>query len=185
MLPLRRLEIRRHAEKGTALGGDSLSAEGIEHAHRLGRSLRVGYTHLFSSGAQRATQTLACILAGMGRSVLGGVEVRPGLASEREAQWRDAARAAGGSSIEMLLAQDAPLVREESERLAAQARALLAELPEGSYALAIGHSPLTECAVYGLTGKLFAPLRPCEGFVIVEHKGGRLEIEETRGPFTP
>ena len=177
MLPLRRLEIRRHAEKGTALGGDSLSAEGVEHAHRLGRSLRVGYTHLFSSGAQRATQTLACILAGMGRGVLGGVELRPGLSSAREVEWREAARHAGSTSLSALLGHSESLVREESERLATEARALLAELPEGSYALAIGHSPLTECAVYGLTGKLLEPLKPCEGVLITEHKGPRLDVE--------
>jgi hypothetical protein len=27
-----------------------------------------------------------------------------------------------------------------------------------------------------LTGKFFAPLRECEGFLIVEHKGARLEV---------
>jgi len=181
MLPRRRLEIRRHAEKGSELGGDSLSANGIEQAHRLGRMLRVGYTHLFSSGAQRATQTLACMLAGMGRTVLGGVVVRPGLGSAREAEWREAVRAAGASSIEALLGQREALVREEADRLGSEARAILAELPEGSYALAIGHSPLAECAIYGLTGKRFAPLEPCEGFLIVEHRDGRLEVEEMRG----
>ena len=181
MLPLRRLEIRRHAAKGTELGGDSLSPGGIEQAHQLGRSIRVGYTHLFSSGAQRATQTLACILAGMGRYVVSGVAIRPGLGSEREAEWRAAARSAGTTSIEGLLSQNEALVREESERLAAETRSILAELPVGSYGLAIGHSPLSECAIYGLTGKLFAPLKECEGFLIVEHKGGRLEVEEVRG----
>jgi hypothetical protein len=80
-----------------------------------------------------------------------------------------------------LLAQNEALVREESERLAAEARSILAELPVGSYGFAIGHSPLSECAIYGLTGKLFAPLKECEGFLIVEHKGGRLEVEEVRG----
>src|SRR5437660_223358 len=177
MLPLRRLEIRRHAAKDTELAGDSLSPEGIEQAHQLGRSLRVGYTHLFSSGAQRATQTLACILAGMGRYVLSGVVIRPGLGSQRDDEWRTAARNSGSTSIEGLLAQNETLVRQESERLAAEARSILAELPVGSYGLAIGHSPLSECAIYGLTGKLFASLKECEGFLIVEHKGGRLEVE--------
>jgi histidine phosphatase superfamily protein (branch 1) len=177
MLPLRRLEIRRHAAKGSELGGDCLSQEGIEQAHRLGRSLRVGYTHLYSSGAQRATQTLACILAGMGRHVLSGVVVRPGLGSPREAEWRDTARAAGSTSLEKLLSQNEPLVRDESARLATELRAILAELPEGAYGLAIGHSPLTECGVYGLTGTLYAPLKECGGFLIVQMRGGRLDVE--------
>jgi broad specificity phosphatase PhoE len=181
MLPLRRLEIRRHAAKGTDLGGDCLSQEGIEQAHRLGRSIRVGYTHLYSSGAQRATQTLACMLAGMGRLVLNGVVVRPGLGSPREGEWRDTARAAGTSSLDTLLTKNEPLVREESQRLAGELRAIIGELPEGSYALAIGHSPLAECAIYGLTGKVHPPLKECEGFLVLELKGGRLDVEELRG----
>jgi phosphohistidine phosphatase SixA len=181
MLPLRRLEIRRHAAKGAELGGDSLSPQGVEQAYNLGRSIRIGYTHLYSSGAQRATQTLACILAGMGRLVIHGVDVRPGLASPREADWREAARTAGSTSIEAILAGNEPLVREEAKRLADEVRSILGGLPEGSYALAIGHSPLAECAVYGLTGKVHAPLKECEGFLIVEQKGGRLEVEERRG----
>lgn len=181
MLPRRRLEIRRHAKKGTELGGDSLSSEGIEQAHRLGRSIRVGYTHLYSSGAQRATQTLACILAGMGRFVPNGISVRPGLGSPRESEWREAARKANSTRLDVLLATNESLVREEAERLASELRTLLNELPEGSYGLAIGHSPLTECAIYGLTGKLYAPLNECEGFLLTEQKGGRLEVEEIRG----
>lgn len=181
MLPLRRLEIRRHAKKASEPGSDMLSAEGIEQAHALGRRLRIGYTHLYSSGAQRATQTLACLLAGMGRFVLQGVEVRAGLGSARESEWREAARAAQSAELGALERQNEALVREESERLAAEMRSLLAALPEGGYALAIGHSPLAECAVYGLTGKPPAPLAELEGFLVVEHKGGRLDVEELRG----
>jgi broad specificity phosphatase PhoE len=176
MLPLRRLEIRRHALKGTDLGGDCLSPEGVEQAHHLGRTLRVGFTHLFTSGAQRATQTLACILAGMGRPVLSGVVVGPGLASRREAEWREAARVAGSAALTDLLKDHGTLVREESERLAAELRTLLGTLPEGGYALAIGHTPLIECGIYGLSGKAPDPLNELEGFLLTEHKGGRLEF---------
>ena len=176
MLPLRRLEIRRHAAVGSDLAGDALSIEGIEQAHRLGRSLRVGYTHLFSSGAQRATQTLACILAGMGHRVLNGVVVRPDLGTPREEDWSTAI-AAAGSNLDALLRQDEALVRREAERLSSAVRSILAELPEGGYALAVGQSPLAECAIYGLTGQLPTPLKECEGFLIAEHKGGRLGVE--------
>jgi Histidine phosphatase superfamily (branch 1) len=178
VLPLRRFEIRRHAASGSDLGGDALSPEGVEQAHRLGRSLRVGYTHLFSSGAQRATQTLACILAGMGHRVLNGVVIRPDLGTPREADWRAAVAAAGSSNLDALLRQDEVLVQGEAERLSSTLRSILAELPEGSYALAVGQSPLAECAIYGLTGQLPPPLKECEGFLIAEHKGGRLGVEE-------
>jgi broad specificity phosphatase PhoE len=178
VLPLRRLEIRRHAAVGSDLAGDALSIEGIEQAHRLGRSLRVGYTHLFSSGAQRATQTLACILAGMGHRVLNGVVVRPDLGTPREEDWSTAVAAVGSSNLDALLRQDEALVRREAERLSSAVRSILAELPEGGYALAVGQSPLAECAIYGLTGELPTPLKECEGFLIAEHKGGRLGVEE-------
>ena len=180
MLPSKRLEIRRHAAKGEALGGDSLSSEGVARAHALGRSIRIGFTHLYTSGAQRATQTLACIVAGMGRYVVNGVEVRPGLQSAREGEWREAARRAAGPSIDEIRKVDEALVREEAEHLAEELRSILRDLPDGSYALAIGHSPITECAIYGLAGKLYAPLRPCEGFLVTEQRGGRLEIDELR-----
>lgn len=178
MLPLRRLELRCPAMRGTEVGGDCLSAEGIEAAYRLGRSIRVGYTHLYSSGTQRATQTLACILAGMGGHMLNGVEVRPGLGSPREQAWAATARAAGSTHLASLLRENESLVEEESRRLAGELRSLLSGLPEGGYALAIANTPLIECGVWGLTGKQFAPLRECEGIIVAEHRQGRVEVEE-------
>ena len=178
MLPLRRLEIRRHATQGTDLGGDCLSAEGVELAYQVGRSIRVGYTHLYSSGAQRDTQTLACMLAGMGGHRLSGVVVRPGLGSSREEEWK--AAAAGSTKLDALLQANEALVGVEAERLAGELRSLIAELPEGGYALAIGRSPMIECGIWGLTGKRFDPLGECEGFLIAEHRQGRLEVEEVR-----
>lgn len=56
-----------------------------------------------------------------------------------------------------LLSQNESLVREESARLATELRAILADLPEGAYGLAIGHSPLTECGVYGLHWNFVCP----------------------------
>jgi len=185
LLPLRRLEIRRDAGAGPDLAEDALNSEGVEQAHRLGRSLRVGYTHLFSSGAQRATQTLASMLAGMGRHVLTGVVVRPDLGTPRERDWNAAVAAARSHHLDALFSQDEALVRGEAERLSSTLRSLLAGLPEGSYALAVGVSPLVECAIFGLIGKLPGPLKECDGFVIAEYKGGRLEVQETRGLVPP
>jgi len=109
--------------------------------------------------------------------VLRGVVVRPGLGSPREAEWRDTVRAAGSTSLEKLLSQNESLVREESARLATELRAILADLPEGAYGLAIGHSPPTECGLYGLTGSSYAPLKKCGEFSIVQVKGGRFDVE--------
>src|SRR2546429_8394024 len=61
--------------------GDRLTADGIRAAVEIGRSLTGNYDLLISSGAQRATQTLACLLAGFGHPVAAGVEVNSGFRS--------------------------------------------------------------------------------------------------------
>jgi hypothetical protein len=67
----RTVELRRH----TDADGDVLTADGVRMAVEIGRRSPGAYDVLISSGAQRATQTAACFLAGMGRAVTGGVIV--------------------------------------------------------------------------------------------------------------
>src|SRR5439155_27193075 len=55
----RYVELRRH----TDADGDVLTQEGVRAATEIGARLRGGYDLLVSTGAQRATQTLACFLA--------------------------------------------------------------------------------------------------------------------------
>ena len=52
----REIELRRH----TDADGDALTAAGVAAALEIGGGLRGGYHLAVSSGAQRATQTLAC-----------------------------------------------------------------------------------------------------------------------------
>lgn len=52
----RYVELRRHTDSD----GDTLTEEGVRAALEIGRELSGGYALLVSSGAQRATQTLAC-----------------------------------------------------------------------------------------------------------------------------
>jgi hypothetical protein len=66
---------------------------------------------------------------------------------------------------------DRDLVEKESARLAAAMRDLLAEVPEGGRGLAVGHSPLIEAAVYGLTGTVIEPLAECDGVLLEEDAG--------------
>ena len=80
----------------------------------------------------------------------GGFEVVPGLASEKEP---------GG--------------------LAAVLRGMLERIPEGGRALAVGHTPLLETGVLGLTGREIEQLDECEGVVVVEENGG-YHVEEQR-----
>src|SRR2546421_11658975 len=77
------VELRRH----TDAEGDVLTASGVRVAVEIGRSIEGDFDLLISSGAQRATQTLACLLAGMGRTVAGGVAVDPRFRSPGQGRW--------------------------------------------------------------------------------------------------
>jgi hypothetical protein len=150
------IELRGH----TDAEGDVLTAEGVGVAAALaiGARLNGRYQLAVSTGAQRATQTLACFLAALEQQVPGSVVIEPGLRSQVEDRWRSAYQKAGSGTLEALRAADADLVTEDSERLAGALRRLLDSLPEGGSALVVGHSPTNEAAVLGLTGEIVTPL---------------------------
>ena len=150
----REIELRRH----TDADGDVLTAEGVAAALEIGARLRGGYNVAVSTGAQRATQTLACFLAALGQQVPGGVVVEPGLRSQVEDRWRAAYEKAESGALGALREADPELVAEDSDRLGAALRRLLDGLPDGGRALVVGHSPTNEAAVLGLTGEIVAPV---------------------------
>jgi broad specificity phosphatase PhoE len=80
------VELRRHTDNTD----DILSPDGVRRALEIGASLPGGYQLLVSTGAQRATQTLACFLSAMGQKVPEGVEVEEGLRSRVEERWKAA-----------------------------------------------------------------------------------------------
>jgi broad specificity phosphatase PhoE len=166
------VELRRHTDND----GDVLTDEGVEAALRIGVGLAGGYRLGVSSGAQRATQTLACLLAALGQPVPGGVIVEPGLRSEREDDWREAYRRAGSGALEALRAADPELVAEDSAVLGAALGRVLGRLGDGERALAVGHSPTNEAAVLGLTGAIVAPLGKGAGVLVVAD-GDRFRVE--------
>jgi hypothetical protein len=143
--------------------------------------MRDDFDMLFLSPASRAGETGAWFFRGSRQFFLEPVLV-PGLASERENEWRDAAKAAGSSRVDAIMAQDPRLVADESARLAGEVRALLDRIPEGGAGLAVGHSPLIEAAVYGLTGAIVDPLAECEGVGITQDDAGEHRIQELRLP---
>ena len=159
----REIELRRHTDADE----DVLTAEGVTAALEIGAALRGGYNLGVSTGAQRATQTLACFLAALGQQVPGGVVVEPGLRSQVEDRWRAAYRKAGSGALGALREADSELVAEDSERLGAALRRVLDGLPDGGCALVVGHSPTNEAAVLGLTGEIVAPLAKGAGVRIV------------------
>jgi broad specificity phosphatase PhoE len=161
------VELRRH----TDADGDVLTPEGVRAAVESGPHLAGGYDVLVSSGAQRATQTLACLLAGLGERVPQGVVVEPGLRSTAEERWRTAYKKAGSDALEALREADPELVEEDSATLAAALRRVLEALPEGGRALVVGHSPTNEAAVLGLAGEIVEPISKGGGVLVVEEDG--------------
>jgi broad specificity phosphatase PhoE len=162
------IELRRHTDADE----DVLTAEGVTAALEIGARLRGGYHLAVSTGAQRATQTLACFLAVLGQRVPGGVVVEPGLRSQFEDRWRAAYEKAGSGALEALREADPQLVAEDSKRLGAALRRVVDSLPDAGRALVVGHSPTNEAAVLGLTAKIVAPLEKGAGVVVLADDGG-------------
>ncbi len=151
---MRSLEVRRHAQRDPK--ADRLSPEGRAQAEDVGRSLAGGYAVVFVSSAERAAETAAWFLRGLGEQ-LPPHGVIPGLAGKGEDG-------------------------EAPQELAKVVRGLLERVPEGGRGLAVGHTPLIETAVVGLTGLEIAPLGECEGVLLTED-GGTITVEELRlGP---
>jgi phosphohistidine phosphatase SixA len=161
------VELRRH----TDADGDVLTSDGVQAALEIGSRLTGDYELLVSTGAQRATQTLACLLAGLGEKVAQGALVEPGLRSGVEERWRAAYQKAGSGDLPALRKADPELVREDSAVLAAALRRVLDALPEGGRALVVGHSPTNEAAVFGLVGEVVEPISKGEGVLVVEEDG--------------
>lgn len=166
------VELRRHTDND----GDALTEDGVRAAVALGASLRGGYQVVVSSGAQRATQTAACLIAGLGQEIPDGVVVEPGLRSTQEDAWREAYRAAGAGDLQSLMEADPALVRADAAVLAQGLKRIFDRLDEDRRALAIGHSPTNEAAVFGLTGVIIVPIGKGEGVVVVD-TGEGYEIE--------
>jgi broad specificity phosphatase PhoE len=162
------VELWRHAEAD----GDVLSPAGVRMAVEIGRHLQGSYDVLVSSGAQRATQTAACFLAGMGRTVSGGVIVNTGFRSNVEERWFSAALRAQGKDLEAFRKVDPGLVEHEAMLIGGILRSMIQQLAEGGRALIVGHSPTNEVAVLGLTGQVVRPLAKGTGVRVVEEGGG-------------
>jgi broad specificity phosphatase PhoE len=161
------VEMRRHTDND----GDVLTPDGVAAALRLGGALAGGYRVAVSTGAQRATQTVGCLLAALGQAVPDGVVVEPGLRSDREDRWRVLYREAGSGELAAMRSTDPGFVAKEAAALGAALGRVLERLGNGDRALAVGHSPTNEAAVLGLTGTLIAPLAKGAGVLITEDHG--------------
>src|SRR2546423_1862683 len=127
----RYLELRRHTDSD----GDVLTDEGVRAALEIGHGLRGGYDLLVSSGAQRATQTLACFACALREPVSGGTVVEAGLHSRVEERWRAAYERAGSGELAALREADPELVQQDSAVLGAALTRVLDRLRDGGRAL--------------------------------------------------
>lgn len=175
---MRSLELRRHSKRNPE--ADELTEEGRGLALRVGRDLPGGYDALFTSPATRSAQTAAWFLRGLGQQLPAIHGISDGLASPVEDRWRSSAKGAGMGRIDTIRKVDPDLVEKESARLADTIRGLLSEVPEGGRGLAVGHSPLLEAAVFGLSGEVIEPLSECEGVLLEEDAGEIRLVREYR-----
>lgn len=149
---MRTLELRRHARRDPT--ADRLSPDGQAQARSVGAALTGGYQVVFISPAQRAAETVAWMLRGLGEQ-LPGHAVIPGLA----AQDND------GSPLAM----------------AGVVAALLDAVPDQGRGLAVSHTPLIERAVLGLTARELEPLGECEGVLLSKaDDDAPVEVQELR-----
>ena len=168
----KRIELRRHTDND----GDVLSDAGGRAALRIGSRLRGGYALLVSTGAQRATQTLACFACALRDPIPGGAVIEPGLRSEREDRWREAYRKAGSGRLTDLRSADPDLVESDSRALGEALGRILERLDDGETALVVGHSPTNEAAVLGLTGEIVEPISKGSGVLLsADADGFRIE----------
>jgi broad specificity phosphatase PhoE len=151
------------SQRGRVSDGDALTDEGIQAALEIGRGLGGGYDLLVSSGARRATQTLACFACALREPVPGGTIVEAGLPSRVEERWRAAYERAGSGELAALREADPELVQQDSAVLSRALTRVFDRLPERGRALAVGHSPTNEAAVLGLTGSVMEPMREGAG----------------------
>ena len=168
----RYVELRRHTDND----GDTLTEQGVRAALEIGQTLTGGYVLLVSTGAQRATQTLACFACVLREPVSGGAVVEARLRSRVEDRWREAYQRAGSGHLAALRDADPELVKEDSAVLGAALRRVLQRLPEQGKALAVGHSPTSEAAVLGVTGEIIEPLGKGAGVLVVD-EDGRTRVE--------
>ena len=159
------IEVRRHTDDDE---GDLLSEDGVAAALALGRHLAgSAFALAVSTGAQRATQTIANVLAGGGLRVSRGVVVEAGLRSDHEDRWKAAYEKAGSGHLDRLRDADPEFVAAETRTLGAALRGVADRLADGESALVVGHSPTNEAAVLGLTGTTVDSMGKGQGVVLV------------------
>jgi broad specificity phosphatase PhoE len=161
------IELRRH----TANDGDALTPDGVAAALATGRELAGGYDVIVSTGAQRATQTAACLIAASGLHVPQGIVVDEGFRSPDQDHWREIYAETGSGELVSFLDADLAFVEAEAARFAEALSRTVECLPDGGRAMVVGHSPMLEAAVWAVTGAFVGPLGKGEAVLLLYADG--------------
>jgi broad specificity phosphatase PhoE len=162
------VELLRHTDND----GDILTEAGVQAALKAGAQLSGDYNIMISSGAQRATQTIGCLLAASEIRVSGGVVVDDRFVSKVEDRWRSVYKDSGATDLEGFRKADPELVESESRLCGAALVDVVNRLSDGGRALVVGHSPTQEVAALGVTGEVVRPLGKGESVRIISEAGG-------------
>ncbi len=143
-----------------------LSEQGIRSAINAGRTLRGSkITHVAFSHVRRTIQTAEAI--GQGLAAEAGEfpddqhQTLEALTTPCRGLWGDYLKSHPIPDFRH------PFVATETARMVAEFDPVVRRLPSGSCLLSVGHSNLLECLVYGLTGYTLAPVRNCEGGLLM------------------
>ena len=174
---MKKIEIRRHALKDSGPRKDMLSPEGIEQARKVGAEQMKGkgYTQIVVSELFRTSQTAAAMAEGAGDFTAASLTVSPALFTTRMAELVAYVKEHGA-----VVKANHPLIMAEAMRMGTQFQTFVALLPDDAHELAVGHSPLLETLVFGLTGKVISPLKECEGVILTFDGKDFTIVEEIR-----
>ena len=167
------IELRRHSVR--APGSDCLSPEGIALAKMVGGLCcqGKGYTLIAGTTLFRTAQTAAALAEGAGDFSV--TELRQFRTLNTWRDWQSYFK-----ENDCVIVPEEPLIKAESRRMALDLIDELDGLPDSTHLLAIGHTPLIECLIFGLFNRVTPPLRELDG-VIIEYEGGEFRfIEELR-----
>jgi broad specificity phosphatase PhoE len=167
--------VRRHALTTNRNGKEVLSESGIRLAHEVGREIcGCSFTHVFYSHVQRTVQTALAYAEGAGDFPDDRYQTLEALCTKERSGWAEYLR----THAKLDLAH--PFVAAEVERITRQFDHEIRRLEDGAHVLAVGHSNLLECLVYGLTGHVLAPLNECEGATLVNERSTYRFMSECR-----
>ncbi|NQV12585.1 histidine phosphatase family protein [Candidatus Uhrbacteria bacterium] len=181
------LLFRHSIKEGT--GNRALSSEGIDLARKIGEDRLRGmkFTDFYVSTLERTGATMDAFELGAGDFPKIDHKVFPPHIEVSESPdamtlWSGACQTAEEAGVDMMQAvlELEPDLSNKISSLAAKSfTRWVADLPEDSNVLVVGHSPFLELMAFGLFAEQLPQLQPCDSYSIIEDdKELRLNTEK-------